>query len=197
MSIRDSASLRQSVASSLSSSATRSLSPDVLNLGCGRKLITGALNLDRSPDVGADVVHDLNRMPWPLPSSHFREVHANDVIEHLDDAVAAMEEIHRVCRPGAIVYITVPHFSCANAFTDISHRHYLGCFSFDLFHPGHELAFCSRARFRRRALHLVFFPSLVNRFVRRLANRYPGVYERHWAWIFPAWFLSVELEALK
>ena len=37
-----------------------------LNLGCGRKRIDGALNLDISSEVGADVVHDLNQMP-PKP----------------------------------------------------------------------------------------------------------------------------------
>ena len=32
-----------------------------------------------------------------------------------------MEEMHPVCRNGAIVKITVPHFSCANAFRNPTH----------------------------------------------------------------------------
>ncbi len=174
-----------------------SMPVDVLNLGCGRKPVAGALNLDLSPNVGADLVHDLDRVPWPLPSGRFREVHAYDVIEHLDDVIKTMDEIHRVCRPGAIVHITVPHFSCANAFTDLTHRHHFGCSSFDCFDPAHELAFYSRARFRRRMMRIVFHPTLINKIVHRLANRYPDPYERRWAWMFPAWFLSIELEALK
>jgi hypothetical protein len=172
-------------------------SSDVLNLGCGRRPIAGALNLDQSPDVGADLVHDLNRLPWPLPSDQFREVHAYDVIEHLDDVVKAMGEIHRVCRSGATVHITVPHFSSSNAFTDVTHRHCFSSFSFDCFDQEHELSYVTQARFRRRAVRIVFFPRLVNTVVHRLANRFPLAYERHWAWIFPAWFLSVELEAVK
>ena len=31
----------------------------------------------------------------------------------------------------------------------------------------------------------------------RLANRFPAAYERRGAWIFPAWFLYVELEVVK
>ena len=173
------------------------MSSDVLNIGCGRKPHAGAVNLDRSAEVGADVVHDLNCVPWPFPSDRFREVHAYDVIEHLDDVIRTMEEIHRVCRGGAIVRVTVPHFSCANAFTDITHRHCFGYFSFDYFDPAHELAFYSHARFRRRAIQIVFYPTLVNKVVWRLANRDPGAYERRWTWMFPAWFLSIELEALK
>ena len=37
--------------------------------------------------VGADVVHDLNSMPWPFGNDTFDEVHAYDVIEHLHDVV--------------------------------------------------------------------------------------------------------------
>jgi hypothetical protein len=43
----------------------------------------------------------------------------------------------------------------------------------------------------------VFYPTLANKLVHRLANRRPQAYERRWAWMFPAWFLSIELEAVK
>lgn len=168
-----------------------------LNLGCGRKPLPGAVNVDVSQHVGADVVHDLARTPWPLPSNAFTEVHAYDVLEHLEDVPRAMEEIHRVCRAGARVQITVPHFSSANAFTDPTHRHHFSAFSFDYFVAEHDLAFYSRARFRRTRAQIVFYPSLVNKIVHRLANRHPKAYEQRWAWIFPAWFLSIELEAVK
>ena len=170
---------------------------DILNLGCGRKLMKDAVNVDVSAEVGANVVHDLTKIPWPLPSAAFREVYAFDVIEHLDDIVKAMEEIHRVCKAGARVRITVPHFSSGNAFTDPTHRHQLGYFSFDYFDPDHGLAFYSRARFKRRQVQLVFTPTLANKIVHRLANRRPAAYEQRWAWIFPAWFLSIDLEAVK
>jgi SAM-dependent methyltransferase len=170
---------------------------EILHLGCGRKYMDGAVNVDISPDVGADVVHDLASTPWPLPADAFREVHAFDVIEHLDDILRSMEEIHRVCRPGARVYITVPHFSSANAFTDPTHRHQFSCFSFDYFGDAHGLAFYSKARFARRRAEIVFYPTLANKIVHRLANRKPAAYERRWAWMFPAWFLSIELEAIK
>ena len=169
----------------------------VLNLGCGNRRVEGAINLDVTPDTAPDVVHDLDVLPWPFPSDQFREVLANDVIEHLGDTLAVLGEIHRVCADGAVVRITVPHFSCANAFTDPTHRRYFGRFSFEYFTEGHELSFYTRARFRQRSCRLVFHPTLVNKLVWRLANRYPERYERRWAWIFPAWFMSVELEVVK
>src|SRR5689334_15615902 len=87
----------------------------VLNLGCGRKHRPDAVNLDRTAASSPDVVHDLDVLPWPFPDSRFQQVLAYDVIEHLADIVRALEEIHRVCRDGASIEITVPHFSSANA----------------------------------------------------------------------------------
>src|ERR1700749_708892 len=170
---------------------------DVLNLGCGRKPLAGAVNVDVVSGVGAEVVCDLNRRPWPFPSDHFREVLAYDVVEHLDDTLAAFEEIHRVCRDGATVKITVPHYSSPEAFTDPTHRRFFAYNTFEYFDEASELSYYTRARFRARSRNIVFMPSLVNKLVWRLANRFPARYERSWAWIFPAWFLSVELEVLK
>jgi SAM-dependent methyltransferase len=152
------------------------------------------VNLDVTTETGPDVVHDLNRVPWPFPDGQFAVVHAYDILEHLDDVVAAVGEIHRVLKPGGVAHVTVPHFSCANAFTDPTHRHYFGAASFDYFTDGHPLNFYSTCRFRRRALRIYFRPSLLNTVVWRLANRYPAAYEASWAWTFPAWFVAVTLE---
>ncbi|MBI4519856.1 MAG: methyltransferase domain-containing protein, partial [Gemmatimonadetes bacterium] len=160
-----------------------------LNLGCGRKPLAGAVNLDASDRVGADVVHDLDVRPWPFSDAQFDEVHAYDVIEHVADVVGTLEEIHRICRPGAVVHITVPHFSSANAFTDVTHRHWFGWRSFDTFTDANELSYYSTARFRRRTTRISFYASLLNRVAFRLANRWPERYERRWAWMVPAWFL--------
>src|SRR5271163_3296783 len=138
----------------------------VLNLGCGKKVIHGAVNVDISPVVVPDVVHDLNRRPWPFHSDTFSEVHAYDVIEHLDDIVGTMEEIHRVCKERALVKITVPHFSCANSFIDPTHRHNFGSASFDYVTGEHEFSFYTDKRFGRRASNIMFTNSLMNKVVR-------------------------------
>jgi SAM-dependent methyltransferase len=176
---------------------TEQVGRSTLNLGCGCKRAADAVNLDITSDTNPDVVHDLNVKPWPFPDNRFREVIAYDVIEHLDDVIQTMEEIHRVCCHGAIVKITVPHFSCANAYTDPTHRHYFGRFSFNYVSGENALTFYTRAIFTRRASEIIFSPSTVNKLIRRVANRYAASYEQRWAWIFPAWFLYFELEVVK
>lgn len=169
----------------------------ILNLGCGRKRVEGAVNLDLTPETAPDVVHDLNARPWPFPDGRFEEVLAFDVIEHLDSVIGTFEEIHRVCAHGARVRVTVPHFSSANAYVDPTHQHPFGWGTIDYVTGAAEFSFYTRVRFRLARRQLLFHPSLVNKLLWRLANRWPEAYERRWAWIFPAWYLYLELEVDK
>jgi hypothetical protein len=169
----------------------------ILNLGCGQKYLDGAINLDRVASVNPDVIHDINQIPWPFSANKFDEVHANDVLEHCSDVVMIMEEIHRICQSGAIIRITTPHFSSANSFTDPTHRHHFSYFSFHYFTSEHNFDFYTDKRFRRRRAQIIFHPTVINKLIWRLANHYPYSYEQRWAWIFPAWFLTFELEVVK
>lgn len=171
--------------------------PTTLNLGAGREYMQGAVNLDITPDTRPDVVHDLNVTPWPFGDDTFEEVTAHDVIEHLDDVLRTMEELHRICRHGAHINITVPHFSSSNAFTDPTHRRALGAFSFDYFTGRALHSYYTRVRFRLVSRAIIFRWTPVNRAIGRLANRWPDRWERRWAWLFPAVFISFRLEVLK
>lgn len=171
--------------------------PRELNLGCGMKRRDGCLNVDKVERVQPDLLWDLDRYPYPLPASHFRRIFVGDVIEHLQNVSDFMLESHRLLEAGGSIEITTPHFSCANSYTDPTHRHHLGYFSFDYFTPDHEFNFYTGARFEIVERQIVFHHTLVNRIVRRLANRYPAEYERRFAWMFPAWFMILRLRALK
>jgi SAM-dependent methyltransferase len=173
------------------------INKSILNLGCGRKVFPDAVNLDVTPRTNPDVVHDLNQVPWPFADDSFNELRAYDILEHLDDLLSVMEEVHRVCKAGATVKITVPHYSSSNAFTDPTHRHFFSLCSFDYFTEENATSFYSRARLRINVARLQFHPSLMNKFVWRLAGRYPQAYEQRWAWIFPAWYVYFELQVLK
>ena len=168
-----------------------------LNLGCGRRKFDDAVNLDITPATNPDVVHDLAILPCPFDDSTFREVIAFDVIEHLDDFLGTMEEIHRICRAGATVDISVPHYSSRYAYTDPTHRRFFGVASMDYLSEEHAFGFYSEARFKVLRNQIFFEPSLLSRLVWRLANRFPDVYERRFAWIYPAWFVSFQLEVVK
>lgn len=80
----------------------------------------------------------------------------------------------------------------------ITHRYHLSYFSFDYFCEGHRLSYYSKARYRNKNRRIQFQGSnIVSLLLNKLANKFPDIYEKRWAWIFPAWFLYFELEAVK
>jgi len=174
--------------------------PDIprrLNLGCGVDKRADCLNVDANPAVAPDLLWDLDQRPFPLPRDHFEIIHANDVVEHLDDLVGFMTEVHALLAPDGRVIITTPHFSCANSFTDPTHRRHLSWFSFDYFTDDSPWSFYSKVRFDVAKRLLAFHTGRIDGLVARWANRHPALYERRFAWLFPAWFLLFELVARK
>jgi len=103
-----------------------------LNLGCGKEYLQGWVNLDLFAEQ-VDVRANLNIVPYPFDDNTFDSVRCVNIIEHLNDPVIVMQEIHRICRPGAQVYIRVPHFRSACLYEDITHRHGFAWKSFDIF----------------------------------------------------------------
>jgi len=170
-----------------------------LSIGCGKKPSAPDLvRLDISYEVDPDVVWDLDRFPYPFEDGSFSEVECFDVIEHLSNIPATLQEIHRILKPNGVLKITTPHFSCANSYIDPTHKYHLSYFSFDYFCDGHELSYYSEARYRIKCRHIQFQGGRFNRsIISRLANRYPKGYEQRWAWIFPAWYIYFELMCLK
>ena len=83
--------------------------------------------MDHDPNCGADIVHDLEVLPWPLDDSSFDEVHAYEVLEHLGRQgdykafFAHFGEIYRVLKPGGILAATCPSWQSIWAWGDPSH----------------------------------------------------------------------------
>lgn len=177
----------------------KEINQTVLSIGCGNRASeAGLIRLDISPDVNPDVVWNLDDLPYPFETSYFDQIECFDVIEHINSIPKTLEEIHRILKPNGILKITTPHYSCSNSFTDPTHRYHLSYFSFDYFCEGHSLSYYSKVRYRIKHRHIQFQGGRFNRsIVSRIANKFPSTYEQRWAWIFPAWFLAFELEAIK
>lgn len=105
-----------------------------LNLGACDRRFPGFLSVDIAPP--ADVVTDLSK-PWPWADSTVEAVKAFDIIEHIEDKIHLMNELHRVMKPGARVEIEVPSATHgAGAFQDPTHKSYWTLNSFQYFQDG-------------------------------------------------------------
>jgi SAM-dependent methyltransferase len=93
-----------------------------LNLGCGNHILPGFVNLDISPGPGVDVAHDLSKFPYPFKDGEFGFILASHVLEHLDDTIGVMGELHRILRPGGVLVLRFPYYLHPNAWVDPTHK---------------------------------------------------------------------------
>ena len=93
----------------------------MLDVGCGRDKVAGAVGIDFAVAADSDIAHDLNVYPWPVEAGSYEVVIMRNFIEHVADVVKLMEEVHRVLRPGGHVLITTPHFSSVYSYQDPTH----------------------------------------------------------------------------
>lgn len=85
--------------------------PLKLNLGCGKNVLQGYINVDKFGEP--ELKHDLECFPWPWPDNSVEEIVLNHVLEHLgattDSYFNIIREIYRICQTDATVHIAVPH----------------------------------------------------------------------------------------
>lgn len=177
-----------------------------LNLGCGKELREGFTGVDRLHLPGVDVVHDLNRFPYPFQDNEIDEVWMDNVLEHLDQPVKVAEEIYRISKHGAKVTASVPFFRSTYAFIDPTHKNFFTAQWFSYFDPRHEFfqKYCySSAKFRvervefdrerREAGQL----GLIRRAVIWLAEKKPRFYEHKISHLYPLDSLTFYLTVVK
>lgn len=120
----------------------------ILNLGCGKARIPGSIGVDRVRiENYVDIVHNLDETPYPFGNDSVDEIHFYHVLEHLQNPVRKLEEIHRILKPGGVLFMRVPHFSAMGAFTDLTHVRPFGYTSFDCFEKKHYQHFYTTAGF--------------------------------------------------
>ena len=92
----------------------------VINLGCGRNKLAGAVGVDFLEFPGIDVVADLNQR-LPFDDESFDVVHSNQVFEHVHNLLGLMAECHRLLRPGGLLVAHVPYFRSSWSAVDPTH----------------------------------------------------------------------------
>jgi SAM-dependent methyltransferase len=102
----------------------------VLDIGCGGRKTPGAIGMDLDPRSGADIIHDLDDIPYPFSSDTFDEVLGIHVMEHVRNPLRIMTELHRITRNGGLVRLVVPHWTNPDWATDLTHRNCLNSYSF-------------------------------------------------------------------
>lgn len=168
---------------------------DKLNVGCGTDYKEGWINLDVVSLPTVDVVHDVNKTPYPFEDEQFKYILCKDVLEHVD-YINVLKELHRILKQGGEIHIQVPHFSSINNYIDPTHINRYSVDTFSYFIHSHlrnyyfDFGFSAVKDKRISFVHLnKIIEPLVNlsHFCRKLYER-TGL-----AYIFPAHNINVTL----
>ena len=98
--------------------------PVKVNVGCGRNVMQGWINVDRMKLPGVDIVADIDRCadePIPLEDDSVDEFLLSHVIEHIRNPLPLMQELHRIAKSNALAVIRVPYGSSDDAYEDPTH----------------------------------------------------------------------------
>lgn len=135
----------------------------ILDLGCGnRKHSPESIGIDKINLPGVDIVHDLNK-GIPLEDNYADAIYSSHFLEHVDDFIFIVEEMHRVAKPGAIINIRVPYCLCFDAFTDPTHKNHFTERAFHYFSDQIYFNYYSKAKFQILNNELIINPCLKNR----------------------------------
>lgn len=169
----------------------------ILNIGCREDIQKNTINLDRVKLKDVDVVHDLNKTPYPFPNETFDEIHAYRILEHLDDKIKPMKELNRILKTNGILKIKVPHFSASNTYSHPEHKQYYSFQSF-LFYQDMTNNFWD-FKFRTIKRKLIFGKKyqIYNYILQPIFNKIPHAWENTFLrGLFPAHTLYTELRKI-
>jgi predicted SAM-dependent methyltransferase len=173
-----------------------------LNLGCGNNKKEGYINIDSSKEVKPDKVWNLEKKPLPFKVNSVDEVLAYHVLEHVQNFIPLMHDLHKICKNGAVIKIRVPFYSAWGQFNDPTHVRFFSPFTFDYFKKGtysHQVK-VKKDMFEVRKVKINFGigrASILNWFFNPIINLNHKFYCRFFAWILPAAEIGYELIVLK
>ena len=89
------------------------------------------VTMDIDPNCGADVIHNLDDLPYPLEGGEFDEIHAYEILEHCGTQgdekffFDQFNEFHRILKPGGVFCASIPHYQSIWALGDPGHKRVL------------------------------------------------------------------------
>lgn len=157
----------------------------VLDIGCGRRKISGADGLDIDPNSEAKIIHDVNKYPFPIESNSYDMIYAKHIIEHIEDPRGLVEEIQRILKYGGKAFIETPHFTNYVSYAEQQHNRHFSLFMFT--------GICEGLQFAKVEKRITFYKTFRACGIAALANMNQKHYERFWCFMFPAENVVVEL----
>jgi len=184
----------------------------ILDLGCGNVKYKSknkndiVIGIDKRKNTKADIVCDAEK-GIPLKDNSIDKVITIHTLEHVKDLIKVMEEIWRVCKSGAEVFINVPYWISSGAYSDPTHVRFFTWKTFNYFTKDFEYEHYSKKYFKIKSKRIMFFgenlpPNMkwlqpIEKIINPIINKIPMFYEAYLSHFIPAREIHYILEVSK
>ncbi len=180
-----------------------------LNVGCGGIIKEDHVNMDIVKNPGVDIIHDLEKFPYPFPENMFEEITCSHVLEHMNNLNKVIEELWRITKNGGVIKILSPYALGPIYIGDPSHKTPICYRTFENYNienpniKNYLTNFGSTARFKiikRKIIfseHAKLFGVRIFAFMDFFINIFPLIYERMFSFIIPSEMIYIELKIIK
>ena len=153
----------------------------ILNLGCGKLPIEGAVNIDVVQFGYTDLVMNIADLPLPFKDNSIDGVYMIHVFEHLEKPYDFVKEIWRILKPGGFFYLQVPHSSNIIGIGDFGHYR---TFNYSSLHDYlTNLTYISKGKYLFKTLINELWWYKINGFQHPYLKFKAGVTKSKYAWI--------------
>lgn len=112
----------------------------MLDIGCGPFKQKGFVGMDREKLPETDIVHDLEKFPWPLPDNSCHVIVGSHIIEHIKPwlTIQFFDECWRLLKPGCKACFVTPYAGSPRYWQDPTHCNGFNEITFGYFDPKHK-----------------------------------------------------------
>ena len=115
-----------------------------VDIGCGaNKQGKDWFGIDYRKLPGVDLVQDLEKFPWKVPSESFHTAVANHVIEHINPShgifISFMNEAWRILKENGEFILGAPYATSVGMFRDPTHVNFINEETWSYFDPDDQL----------------------------------------------------------
>ena len=181
----------------------RNLVPALLKVLCGNSKLKGAIGVDMRKFPVADIIHNLDSIPWPFKDGSVDIFFAHSIVGHITSVADFLNEVWRIGKNGSRVVISVPYFRTIDAFSDPTLKHFFTSYSMDYFLDIDS--HLSSYQYTKHKFKKIGFwygwpqPSRdpLTRLFKAFICRFPRFYDQYLSLLIPVKILVWELEVRK
>lgn len=112
-----------------------------LDIGCGKNCQENFVGLDKRKLPGVDIIHDLEKFPYPLPDECCLTIIGSHIVEHIKPwlMIEFMDELWRIMKTRGQLALSTPYAGSPGYWQDPTHCNGCNVATWQYFDPRYPL----------------------------------------------------------